>query len=77
MTGEILTLIDSHKYLNAYELTKTQEQLPRIYRVWALIFDGNKFENIDRNINFDNFDIEIIETVKLYVSLSESNWDNE
>lgn len=77
MTGEILKLIDSHKFSDAYELTKSQEQLEVIYRVWTQIYDGHKFENIDRNIDFDNFDNEIIETVKLYIHLSQSDWDDE
>lgn len=77
MIGEILKLIDSHKYSDAYELAKSQEQLEKIYSVWTQIYDGHKFENIDRNINFDNFDNEIIEAVKLYIHLSQSDWDDE
>jgi hypothetical protein len=77
MTGEILKLIDSHKYSDAYQVIKSLEYLPKIYKVWTLVYDGHKFENIDRNINFDNFDNEIIETVKLYICLSDSNWGNE
>lgn len=77
MINDILNLIADHKYSDAYELTKQQKALPKIYYVWTQIYDGQIFENIDRNINFENFDIEIIETVKLYIRLSESNWDKE
>lgn len=77
MTGEILKLIDSHKYSDAYELAKSQEHLEKTYSVWTQIYDGNKFENIDRNVNFDNLDNEIIETIKLYIHLSQSDWDDE
>jgi hypothetical protein len=77
MTEEILNLIDRQKYSDAFVLTKSQDKIETIYKVWTEIYDGHKFENIDRNINFDNFDKEIIEAVKLYIHLSESVWDNE
>jgi hypothetical protein len=77
MKEEILNLIDKQKYSEAYVLTKSQDKLETIYEVWSKIHEGHKFENIDRNINFENFDNEIIETVKLYIHLSQSNWNDE
>lgn len=77
MTEKILNLIDRHQYSDAYEMTKSQKQLATIYRMWTQVYEGHKFEDIERSINFDNFDNEIIETVKLYIHLSQSDWDDE
>jgi len=77
MTNKILDLIDIRNYPDAYELANLHGTLPKIYNVWTQIFDGQKFENIDRSIKFNDIEIEIIESIKLYIHLSKSNWDKE
>lgn len=77
MTKEILTLIDNHNYAAAYNLVKQNERLAKIYVVWTLVYDGQKFETIDRTIHSDDVGNEIIESVKLYIHLSQSSWDKE
>lgn len=81
MTKEILDLIDECKYEDAYELVKNSYQhdyeLEKIYHIWAQVYDRYRFENIDRSINLDCFGQEVVEAVKLYIHLSQSNWDKD
>lgn len=81
MTEEILNLIDNCKYEDAHSLVKNHYEydyeLEEIYHIWAQVYDGFRFENIDRSINLDCFGKEVIEAVKLYIHLSQSNWDKD
>lgn len=76
MKEQILKLIDHKKYSEAYERAKSQENLASIYGVWTQIYEGAAYEDIERKINLDHFATEIIESIQLYIHLSESDWDN-
>lgn len=76
MNPDILNSITGRKYPEAYELVK-QKQLPKIYTIWTLVYDGRKYEEIERKINVSDFENETKEAVKLYIALSESGWDTD
>lgn len=75
MTTDFSQLLANQNYSEVYKLIKSQAQGGKIYSIWTQIYDGLKYEEIERKMDLGDFEQETKEAVKFYIQLSESNWD--